>query len=244
MKIKSMSDLHLEFERSLVDIERFAASLNPDECDVLVLAGDCGSGHHIAERVGILAERFAPKPVLYVAGNHEYYGGNSASVLQQQEQLMTKHANMHCLERSVVEIDGQRFLGTPLWYQYTVDVALMSSQWSDFHHIAGIRKWIDKSFERDVAWFEAELRTGDVVITHFLPSPKCVSPRWRNEITNVFFVSDVESLIIERKPKLWFHGHTHDSMDVTIGDTRIVCNPRGYVPNALNGNFKPWLVIE
>lgn len=244
MRIKYMSDLHLEFERSAGSIERFAASLDPTDCDVLVLAGDISSGQQIAEHVGVLAERFDKMPVLYVAGNHEYYGGNSVSVAQQQELLRTAFKHVHCLERNVVTVDGQRFLGTPLWYDYTVDVASQSQYWSDFAHIAGIRKWIDKSFQRDKAWLEAELREGDVVISHFLPSHQCVSPRWRGEMTNMFFVSDVEQLIVARKPKLWIHGHTHDSRDVRVGDTRIVCNPRGYVGQALNGNFEPVAVID
>jgi hypothetical protein len=28
--------------------------------------------------------------------------------------------------------------------------------------------------------------------------------------------------------RLWTHGHTHHAFDYQIGDTRIVCNPRGY----------------
>ena len=28
--------------------------------------------------------------------------------------------------------------------------------------------------------------------------------------------------------KLWCHGHIHQSKDYMIGNTRIICNPRGY----------------
>ena len=29
--------------------------------------------------------------------------------------------------------------------------------------------------------------------------------------------------------KLWMHGHTHEDFDYVLGETRVVCNPRGYV---------------
>ncbi len=39
------------------------------------------------------------------------------------------------------------------------------------------------------------------------------------------------------------HGHIHSSSDYKIGNTRVVCNPKGYSVE-LNKNFKPNLVLE
>jgi hypothetical protein len=72
------------------------------------------------------------------------------------------------------------------------------------------------------------MREGDVIITHFLPSWRSVHPKWAAAATNCFFVSDQEPLMVERKPALWLHGHTHDSADYQVGPTRVVCNPFGY----------------
>jgi Icc-related predicted phosphoesterase len=44
--------------------------------------------------------------------------------------------------------------------------------------------------------------------------------------------------------QLWVHGHTHDSVDLDIAGTRVVCNPRGYAPDDLNPEFQPGLVVE
>ena len=49
-------------------------------------------------------------------------------------------------------------------------------------------------------------------------------------------------LIEEKKPALWIHGHAHNSVDYTIGETRILSNPRGY-SNRLNRNFDDNLII-
>jgi hypothetical protein len=44
------------------------------------------------------------------------------------------------------------------------------------------------------------------------------------------YSSDLDSFIAQRdKIKLWTHGHTHEVFDYTIGECRIVCNPRGYI---------------
>jgi hypothetical protein len=44
------------------------------------------------------------------------------------------------------------------------------------------------------------------------------------------FYSDLDDFIAYRPQiRLWMHGHTHEDFDYTIGTTRVVCNPRGYV---------------
>jgi hypothetical protein len=45
--------------------------------------------------------------------------------------------------------------------------------------------------------------------------------------------------------KLWTHGHTHHEFEYVIGETKVVCNPRGYIgyeANATNFKLKYWEV--
>jgi Icc-related predicted phosphoesterase len=64
-------------------------------------------------------------------------------------------------------------------------------------------------------------------------------PTW-NAYSNRF-----EYDIIEAQPNLWLHGHIHSNVDYIIGQTRIVCNPRGYHDiNSLNPDFNPSLTIK
>jgi predicted phosphodiesterase len=58
-----------------------------------------------------------------------------------------------------------------------------------------------------------------------------MAPWYANDqLMNGAYHSSLEELI-EQRPciKLWTHGHTHEPFDYMVHDTRIVCNPRGYV---------------
>jgi hypothetical protein len=51
-------------------------------------------------------------------------------------------------------------------------------------------------------------------------------------------------VIADARPALWVHGHTHDSLDYRIGDTRIICNPFGYLHHEENPKFQRDLVVD
>jgi Icc-related predicted phosphoesterase len=69
-----------------------------------------------------------------------------------------------------------------------------------------------------------------VIVGHHAPSRKSTHPRYKYEsLMNGGYSSELDQFIIDNPQiKLWTHGHTHDSFDYVIGETRIVCNPRGY----------------
>jgi hypothetical protein len=75
-----------------------------------------------------------------------------------------------------------------------------------------------------------------VVVTHHLPSWRCVDSRYAQSVTNAAFCSDLDDLI--GKASLWIHGHTHVSLDRMLEGTRVVCNPRGYPRRAMPGGFE------
>jgi hypothetical protein len=69
-----------------------------------------------------------------------------------------------------------------------------------------------------------------VVIGHHTPSHNSCHPRYKDDqVMNGGYHSDLSEFILDRPGiKLWTHGHTHELFDYMIGDTRVVCNPRGY----------------
>jgi hypothetical protein len=69
-----------------------------------------------------------------------------------------------------------------------------------------------------------------VVVGHHTPSHTSCHPRYKDDqLMNGGYHSDLSEFIMDRPGiKLWTHGHTHELFDYMIGDTRIVCNPRGY----------------
>ena len=70
-----------------------------------------------------------------------------------------------------------------------------------------------------------------LVVTHHCPSDKSVHDKYRADtIMNGGFRSNLDDFIAYRPQiRLWVHGHTHEDFDYVISETRIVCNPRGYI---------------
>jgi Icc-related predicted phosphoesterase len=77
-----------------------------------------------------------------------------------------------------------------------------------------------------------------IVVTHHAPSIKSNVDQYRSDRLSAAFASNMEDFILEHQPRLWIHGHTHESFDYQIGKTRVVCNPRGYAPIEINKEFK------
>lgn len=70
-----------------------------------------------------------------------------------------------------------------------------------------------------------------VVCGHHSPSRMSTHPRYKNEeLMNGGYSSSLDEYILDHPQiKLWTHGHTHEDFDYMIGETHIVCNPRGYI---------------
>ena len=80
-----------------------------------------------------------------------------------------------------------------------------------------------------------------VVVGHHTPSPQSCHPRYKDDqLMNGGYHSDLSEFILDRPGiKLWTHGHTHEYFDYMIGETRVVCNPRGYINyEEMADNFK------
>ena len=69
-----------------------------------------------------------------------------------------------------------------------------------------------------------------VVVGHHAPSRRSTHEMYAHDtIMNGGYSSDLDEFIEDRPQiKLWTHGHTHHVFDYMIGETRVVCNPRGY----------------
>jgi predicted phosphodiesterase len=252
MKLNILSDLHLGFEP-------FERPVN--DADVVILAGDIARPREAAA----WASGFA-KPVLYVAGNHEFYGNSIDGAAAELERLC-HGTHVHVLDDSELVIDGVRFLGTTLWTDFELSGAgeLKAAAMAeakrlirDFSRIAsgesggGTFSPDDSTrlFRRHVDWLASRLATAHdgptVVITHHAPSPRSVHPRFAGSLLNACFVSDLERMLGADRACLWIHGHTHDSFDYRVNGTRVVCNPRGYAKAGVNENprFDPDFTID
>jgi Icc-related predicted phosphoesterase len=242
MRVQLLSDVHVEFHAD--QGADFVRSLEPAGVDVLVLAGDIAVGPGIVGALGLFCERYRDATVLYVHGNHEFYGTDRESVVGFTRAAVAAHENLVWLDSETAEIGGQRFVGGPLWFERRLEAARFKRSMADFGQITRFESWVYDENRRMKQLLAAELREADVVVTHHLPTQRSVSPRFLSSPLNAFFVCDVEELIEERRPRLWMHGHTHVSVDTRIGPTRILCNPFGYAGWELNPGFVDGMYVD
>jgi len=249
MRIHVLSDLHIEIGSYLP---------HEVECDVVVLAGDIGnhtSGIEWARRV------WPDQQIIYVPGNHEYYGLERTSTLQAMREAASK-LRVHLLDNDEVVIGGVRFLGSTIWTDFNLfgeptkqqamsvgkrclnDFRLIKEQGRVFSPERSI-----EIHEASLAWLSAKLKedfVGEtVVVTHHLPSMQSVSDRFKMSILSACFASNLDDMF--GRSALWIHGHTHDSLDYVQNSTRVLCNPRGYSRyghDQENNEFNPALVVE
>lgn len=241
VKILVLSDLHLEFE---------PLAATRTDADVVVLAGDI----HVGE-AGIewARESFPDRPVIYVLGNHEYYGG-SLTALAPRLRAIAEGTNVHVLERDRCVIDGVAFLGCTLWTDFRLlgDLPKVAHQaderLSDFRRITlqpggdpVTTADVSLLYQRSLRWLEEELlrrsgRLKKVVVTHHAPSMSSIATQDRGNPISAAYASSLDSFIKRAEPQLWIHGHIHNAQDYRIGKTRVVANPRGYPPS-LNPRF-------
>lgn len=248
MKILILSDLHNEFT--------VFKSVNT-EVDVIVLAGDIDNGD---KGIHWARKTWPDCKIVYVIGNHEYYGRDYAETLALLRQSALAQG-IYLLEEDEVIIDGVRFLGSTLWTDFEffgteIKAVVMDEGQRHLNDFRLIRYGhgtftpahsIDLH-KKSLAWLTTKLNEPyigpTVVVSHHLPSAKSVHERFADSPLSACFVSNLDHLY--GKMNLWIHGHTHDNFDYVENGTRVICNPRGYVTSHSeeNSDFNPSKIVE
>jgi len=242
MKIRLLSDLHMEGYKYYYEYKGE---------DVVVLAGDI----HTQNRHGFILDQIPLNvKVLMVAGNHEYYGGVFEVVNCDLKQLEDTYHNFTFLNNTFTKIGDVDFFGGTMF----TDFELYGDTWTakqfakngiaDFHWIDTMgrgqlkRFWNPDDHIREHMDFKAKLQQWldrvanhekRVVISHFVPTKQHIHEKFQGSALNPYFTVDMEHYMGWKG--LWLHGHTHDSFDTMISNTRVVCNPKGYGTENLNG---------
>lgn len=252
MRVQIASDLHFEH---LARCSPGETLIRPaPEADVLVLAGDIAQAKDAVARFGDW-----PVPVLYVLGNHEFYGG-CIDAVREELTVATAGTSVRVLEREVADFGGVRFLGCTMWTDYRLrsnrtqrhlmenaalrlnDHRLIRTRAGGLFHPAHALQ--DHEISR--TWLAQELSKPyagkSVVVTHHAPHSLSVHPRYVGDPTNAAFASDLAELL--HRADLWIHGHVHDSVDYRVEGCRVVANPRGYARNAHSAKSMDALQFE
>ena len=254
MKLALFSDLHIEH------IERLGktpARLPAPQAEAIILAGDI---HRAARGLRWARAEWPDQPILFVAGNHEFYGLELFKTLAEMHEVADE-TGIHLLTNHVVVIDDIRFLGTPLWTDFSLygtplsSAELAASHVNDFKVIydAGAPLATDtmaRLHREAKAFLRSELAKPwngkTVVITHWLPHPDCIQEHYRGDRLSPFFCCNCSDLLSEFQIDLWVFGHTHGSCDARhASGCRLLSNQRGYPSeNPIRTGFQPNLLIE
>lgn len=185
--------------------------------------------------------------VIYVAGNHEFYHGKwPIGNIQDLRNECGRFPNVYFMENDSKTIDNVTFIGCTLWTDMNkgdpLTLHAVTDMMNDFRIIRNDKHGYTKLRPAHVAArhresvgyirsvIEGKFDEKFVVVGHHSPSLLSIKEQYRNEyLMNGAYSSDLSEFILDHPQiKLWTHGHTHHNFDYTIGDTRIVCNPRGY----------------
>ena len=226
MRINYFSDIHLEFG---------PLQTPQTDADIVIAAGDIG-----IHKQGVEWLKSLKKPVIYIAGNHEFYNheyNHTIRVLRDE----CAGSRVHFLENNKFIHKGVRFLGCTLWADLFVEgdekAEGLAKTLNDFRKIEYGNAALDihifsEFYQRSKKWLEKQLaqpfKGKTVVITHHAPS------QWSwndspNALKKLAYCNDLKPLLHEYEITAWFHGHIHSPGDYRIAGARILSNPRGYV---------------
>jgi len=223
-----ISDLHLEFGADPIQ--------QIPQADILVLAGDVGN---VKDPIGcnVLSRFFKDvstkaKDVVYVLGNHEYYGCN----YDRDEVIHTirdicKRFGIHLLHRESEIIQGIEFIGATLWSMISQPACSMLADFPA--RVFRSRAEYISEFQKDHDYLMNALASHSqvprVVVTHHLPTVHLIHPRFAGySELNTAFYTDILSSLNLKGVKLWACGHTHEFVSYTQDDCIFVVNPVGY----------------
>jgi Icc-related predicted phosphoesterase len=254
MKLLVLSDLH-------VDVRPFKDTFNKDDSDaIVILPGDIGSMKHFRFETTINNICKHVRYLLFVPGNHEYYNCDIIRDKQVLVNIDDNIPNFILLDNKAITIDGIKFIGSTLWTDMNnsdyFSMHACKQSMNDFwiirnngllftpkdtvvlHNIGleFIKFELDDSSTRD------DVLT-NIVITHHAPSYASVIAKYKGDAINPAFASELSDMIFDRDIKYWIHGHMHSKLDYMIGETRIICNPRGYNDKE-NPEFDPKLNLS
>jgi predicted phosphodiesterase len=204
MKIGVMSDLHMR--------DSLSWDFETEEGVFYICAGDiCEDDNSRHSFVQKHSER-----MFAINGNHDYYGGHFTDAIYGTKLL---------------EVDGVKIAGATLWTDLSnnLDWVMYVNGLIDYRYIKDVtqQRMVETHEAHKHFLFNSE---ADIIVSHHTPSLQSVHERYLGSSFNSSFSNNLDEqiLALKKPPKLWIHGHTHDRFDYMIGETRVICHPRGY----------------
>ena len=281
MKIDYISDLHIDmyfdahkeleeeaFRTLFEDIILDHGNRKPG--NVLVIAGDLGHSNAQNQRMLFILQKLYYKDIVFVLGNHDYYltedldskqYKDSFERVSEMREWAGKQKHIHCLDGTVVEIEGIKFGGCDGWYDgtyayrhfeqnsYLPKESVLADLWRtsniDPKRIKGV-KHFKELWEVERKKIHKVYRKCDVMVTHTNPSIK--KDHWvesvRENKTNAFFTFDGLGYAKSGSMKYWLFGHTNTVNAYEAYGVQFKCNPIGYDDGSYMGDWSKIRSIE
>lgn len=247
MDVKLLSDLHIDVAK--YKIKKTEKTLNT----TLVLAGDIANGRYARNYIEDLASKF--KYIVFIIGNHEFYGNEYFSTIQYWRDFADTIDNVYFLEKDTIILDGVRFVGGTLWTDMSVvkdplDLWSITRRMSDFSikfnennlpyppktKVNSIPRLtpenMTKVHKETLDYFAKVLQNKHegktVVVTHHSPLFDFCLPKFKGSQLNPCFHSDLSEFIMNHDIDYWFFGHTHHCHWINRYGTTFISNQRGY----------------
>lgn len=234
----------------------------------LIIAGDIWHAGKFMASGWLECEAPRFHSIIFILGNHDYWGGaldkEPANIREALKAMNLP--NVYFLEKESVTIEGVKFVGATLWTNFNKeDPVTMATHnrvmCADVEAITCgfTQHYADKKIsahdllrdhrEARKFIFNEAVKTPDlrklVVISHMAPSHLSLHEMYKHlYIDNGYYYSDLGNEIADSKIDYWFHGHMHTSFSYQIGETWVICNPRGYSPRAINAAFTDEFIID
>ena len=247
MTFDYLSDVHLDFFNRFTmpylgkSFARYWSDVfRSRRGETLLIAGDVFSHQASLEKVWRFFELAADRwqNVYCVLGNHDYWSLDTPfdEILAETQDL---YPSVKFLENEFVDIGGLKLFGATWWTQIcpaddrAVRARMVDYRWTVSSEKEAFCPALTSRLHREskeilAADIESHPGTPYLVLTHHTPSRK--SSTWpENTLTQAFCNDDDRFVFDHPGIRVWVHGHVHESCDYKLGQTRVLCNPHGYI---------------
>lgn len=232
MKFYYVSDIHLEH---IPDFYLYQVLKSFDDISVndsLILVGDiCNPYRQLNILINYLKNKV--KYIIYISGNHEYYGSSINYTDSFISSLEKTYDNFYYLNNKKIVVNDIEILGGTGWSNVLNNRV---SNLNDFKVINGMTPEKMTLLYESFYMFLKENINNDknqIIISHFLPCKKLISKKFKDDPLNFYFCNGVYDTLYDCSPKYWLYGHDHNKYTrKKINNTIFLTNQGDY------GNLK------
>lgn len=246
VSLQVVSDVHAEFLDGILP-------MMSRDAEILIMAGDIMPHVNKSYKDTLSALCYGYKHVVYVPGNHEYYGGSGTPtqvfdyIKRVCRSVNTPISLLGYGEPSYdIPETSVRVVGATLWTNIPQEMARSTYMLSDFNTIASYDTSLklthydmnfmherDKIHIRDSVKQAATDGKAAVVVTHHAPDARIAATndsRATNGYGIFYYNVDMASVITQPNVSAWVFGHTHESMMCNLYGVRypFITNALGY----------------